>query len=86
MRCLRVLTLALLLGWFAGHGLASDSLRTTDTLRSSRQEMPLWADSAIAHSDSLAGGKHMLDRWWIPLGVMAVTALSTWLLFSTRSK
>jgi len=86
MRHLRTAALLVLLGLCACAAPASDSLRTSDSLRDARQAMPLWSDSSLAHADSLAGGRRAMDRWYVPLGIIVLTGVSAYFLFSTRSK
>lgn len=86
MKPWRVVAVAVIFGACLTCARASDSLRTADSLRDRRAELPLWSDSTFTRSDSLGGGQRMLDRWWIPLGVMVLTGVSAYLLFNTRSR
>ena len=86
MRILWAIVFVVLMAVSSPRAGASDSLRTADSLRDARTQMPLWSDTSFAHSDSLAGGRRAYDRWLMPLGVIVLTGLSAWLLYSTRSK
>jgi hypothetical protein len=82
---LPVILTALLLSmvWDAPPTKAQDSLRVADSLIVPRLEQSLWADSAAA--DSLQHAKSR-DRWWLPLGIIAVSGASVFLLFTLRSR
>jgi hypothetical protein len=82
MRAWSIICLAL--AW-AGSSTA-DSLNVADTLHPLSLDSTAWADSALAMRDTLAGGTGLSDRWLWPVGIIAVSAVAVYLLFTVRSK
>jgi hypothetical protein len=77
---------AAILSFLLDSAARADSLNVADTLHPARLDTNIWADSALAVRDSLAGGTGLTDRWLLPLGVIFVSALAVYLLFTVRSK
>lgn len=63
----------------------ADSLNVADSIVT-KDEIPLWSDTALAISDTLPYDAAFAERWLIPFGLLLVSGVVAVGLYAIRSK